>query len=80
LKHVGNDDLTFVILSDTVMRCEVKAGEPVTSFNYLQQSTPDGFMDNLARQLEGLYELKVEIVPGADGGLVLRRDSKQRKS
>jgi hypothetical protein len=75
LKSVGNDDMTFVVLSEVLVDCEPNEIGEDSWFDVLHMYTPMTFLENLARQLEALYELKVELIPGKGGGLVLRRDS-----
>jgi hypothetical protein len=70
------DNFTFVKLSDVLVDCELNEIGEDSSFNILHHNTPLNFLDDLARQLTALYEVKVEVVTGKDGGLVLRRDSK----
>jgi hypothetical protein len=72
------ESFTFVKLSDVLVDCELNEIGEDSSFNILHHNTPLTFLDELARQITAVYEVKAEIVTGKDGGIVLRRDTKKK--
>ena len=75
LTNVGNDDLTFVKLSDALVDCAPNEDGLDSLFDILHLQTPSGFLEDLAKRLRALYLIDVDVVDGEKGGLVLRRES-----
>lgn len=74
LKAIGNEQLTLVMLSDSLVDCTGKESR----FNVLSEFTEPTFMDELAKHLMSIYQVEVSIVPGEEGGLVVRHSADNR--
>jgi hypothetical protein len=75
IKNIGNAEMTFVNLSDSLVDCEPNEIGLDSWFDVLHYYTPLGFLENLAKLLMAVYEIDVSVIPGKGGGLVLRRES-----
>ncbi|WP_254511423.1 hypothetical protein [Anatilimnocola floriformis] len=76
IKNIGNEQMTLAMLSDVLVDCTSPNGQ--SRFGVLAEFTEPNFMEDLAKHLMSAYELDVSIVPGEDGGLVLRHSSEKR--
>jgi hypothetical protein len=76
IKSIGNEHVTLVMLSDVLVDCTDPSGQ--SRFNVLSEYTEPTFMDDLAKRLMSVYQLEVSIVPGEEGGLVLRHSAEKR--
>lgn len=74
LKAIGNEQLTFVMLSDSLVDCTGTESR----FNVLSEFTEPTFMDELAKHLMSVYQVEVSIVPDEEGGLVVRHSADKR--
>jgi len=74
IKNIGNEQLTFVMLSDALV--DSTAAE--SRFDVLSEFTEPNFMDDLAKHIMSVYEVEVSIVPGDEGGLVVRHSTDKR--
>jgi len=73
IKNIGNDDMTFVQLSDSFVDCAPNEDGLDSWFDILHLATPTDFLENLAKQLQSMYALDVSVVDGEKCGLILRR-------
>lgn len=76
IKCFGNENLSFVELSDSLVDCEPNEMGEDSWFSMLYAYTPIGFLKDLAMKVASIYEVDVEIIEGKNGGIVLRRISK----
>lgn len=74
---MSNDNATFVDLSGALVDCEPNEQGLESWFDMLHCYTPMGFMEDLAKRLMSVYAIDVSVVPGKDGGLVLRHEAKK---
>jgi hypothetical protein len=51
---------------------------PDARLNVLSEYTEPNFMEDLAKHLMSVYQLDVSIVPGEEGGFVLRPSAEKR--
>lgn len=80
IANTGNDDLTFVELSDSLVDCAPNEDGLDSLFNILHLQTPAGFLEDLAKRLMSVYAIDVAVVDGEKGGLVLRREHEKAKA
>ena len=76
IKNMGNEEMTFVSLSDVLVDCSGGSGE--SRFNVLEEYTSPTFLDDLAKHLMSQYEVEAAMIPGKEGGLVLRHSREKR--
>lgn len=68
IKCIGNDNLTFVEVSDSLVDCASNE-DGMT----LHLQTPAGLLEDLAKRLMSVYAVDVSVVEEEECGLVLRR-------
>jgi hypothetical protein len=74
IKNLGNDDVVFVELSDSLVDCSPNEDGLDSWFAVLHYYTPIGFLEDLAKRLASEYRIEVSIVEGKNAGLVLRHE------
>ncbi|NNM85165.1 MAG: hypothetical protein HKL96_05335 [Phycisphaerales bacterium] len=73
LKNLSNDEIVFLDVSDILVDCTPNEEGKDSRFNILGEYTPEGFLEDLAARLVGIYDITVSVVDGPTSGLLLRR-------
>jgi hypothetical protein len=74
IKTLGNDDIAFVELSDSLVDCAPNEDGLDSLFDILHLQTPADFLEELAKRLMSVYLVEAAVVDGEKSGLVLRRE------
>ena len=74
---VGN--AVFVELSDSLVDCEPNEQGEDSIFNVLSGYVPIDFLDELAKRMMTIYQVKASVVDGPHAGLLLQHDGKQKQ-
>lgn len=77
IKSMSAGDMTFVELSDSLVDCELNEQGGDSIFDVLSGYVPITFLDELAKRMMTIYEVKATVVGGQHAGLLLHHDQKQ---